>query len=123
MTAWVKECGEMWKAKAGADPNWKRLAGELGRVKRQTGAPPAIIVRHFREYLYRTPIAYLSPTRFRETFKYWSPEIRARADVDRELDTKLQEKERAIRAGRQSRNDDSSERVLSRATVPPGLLG
>lgn len=99
MPGWVTECGEMWKTKTGTSPNWKRLAGELGRVRDETGAPPATIKHHFREYLYRTPIAYLSPTRFRETFRYWSPADRTRADIDRELDARLQEKEARLRAG------------------------
>jgi hypothetical protein len=120
MSGWITECGELWKAKAGCDPNWKRLAGELGRVRRQTKLPPEMIVGYFREYLYRTPIAYLSPTRFRETLKYWNPAERTRADVDRDLDKRLAEKERQIRAGRS--DPDGREGVLDRVRVaPPGI--
>jgi len=61
-----------------------------------------IMFEHWREYLYRTPMAYVSPTRFRETFRYWSPTIRRRVDMDKELD-------RELRAKETQRREDTSE--------------
>ena len=96
MPGWITECGELWKAIGGTSPNWGRLAGELGRVRRETGASPEVIQHHWKEYLHRTPLGYWSPTRFRETFKYWDPGIRHRLDIEKQLDRQMREKERTV---------------------------
>ena len=96
MSHWVRECIDMVKAKTGTSPNGRRWAGELGIIRKDTKAPTAVVKMYLKEYLYRTPTGYVSPTRFRETFKYWDPGIRHRADVDRKLD----EEQRARKAER-----------------------
>jgi phage replication O-like protein O len=89
--SWLTVFGEAWKRKVGADPNWKRLARELGILKRAYTLEK--IERNWREYLYQTPTKYLSPTRFRETFSWWDPVIRQRTRIDKALDEKRKRKE------------------------------
>ena len=112
---WLTPFADEWKLyNDGVGPNWKRLAFELGMVKDALTAKGhseedarRIMFQHWREYLYRTPMAYVSPTRFRETFRYWSPTIRRRVDVDKQLDRELAEKE----ARQESRQDGGMQRI------------
>jgi len=107
--------GEEWaRYNDGVGPNWKRLARELGILKdtltekgHSEEDARRIIFERWREYLYRTPLAYASPTRFRESFKFWSPTIRRRVDVDKELDRELKAKE----AKRRQPTGDGPQRI------------
>jgi hypothetical protein len=96
---WLTPFVDAWKSKTLTTPNCKRLAKELGIIKanlKSSGVPEKQIhdrlLKHWQEYVHRTPVVYLSPTRFRETFKYWDPEARYRADVDRKLDAEQKRK-------------------------------
>lgn len=94
MSNWVSECIDMVKAKTGTSPNGKRWAGELGIIRRDTGAHEKLIQLHLKEYLYQTPATYISPTRFRETFKFWDPSIRQRVRIDKQLDAEQRRRQR-----------------------------
>lgn len=102
-TTWLTPFGEEWEKKKGTPPNYKRLAMELGIVKKclkkQGLSDERAIARmraHWREYLYQTPTKWLSPTRFRETFNGHNPQKNHAHRTDKELDKGLRHKERRL---------------------------
>ena len=116
---WLTPYVEAWKAKTGTPPNCKRLAMELGIVKRSESGPKekveAKMLAYWKEYVKETPAKYLSPTRFRETFKHWDPTIRQRVRIDKQLDAEQRQKardnreEQARREGKMTRLSDIIE--------------
>jgi hypothetical protein len=82
----------MVEKKTGTKVIFKKWAGNLGILKmgdKEEGIdpiPPSKIKLHLAEYLYRTPIIYLSPAQFRQKFYAWEPALRRRIDIDKQLD-------------------------------------
>ncbi len=93
MANWLERYGRLWQRKAGAPPNWKRLAGELGILKR-AGYSDEQIWRHWRVYVEQTAVRHLSPTRFRETFNGHTDFHR----IDKELDQRQRARESEARS-------------------------
>jgi len=121
-STWLTSFADAWKRVTGIQPNFKRLARELGIV-RDTLIDGGLsksealrkMQRHWKEYLYWTPAKWLSPTRFRETFKYWDPAVSQRARVEKVLDKENKKKEARLEAEPRGSSDESGP---SRIVVP-----
>lgn len=93
---WLTRYGESWRARTGSQVNYKRLARELGILKRE-GKPEEEIWNRWCVFVESVEVRHLSPTYFRTNWNAWTPEAQHRKRVEDKLDAENRRKEAALR--------------------------